>query len=77
MPKRGYKGINHKNSMKHLNRFIAEFEGRDNLRELSSNRQIQAFTEKSVEQRLKYNDFASGEDGRVNWEINGLQFENF
>ena len=45
MLKRGYKETNHKNSMKHLHRFIAEFECRGNLRELNSNRQIQAFTE--------------------------------
>ena len=65
MLKRGYKGTYHKMSKKHLHRYIAEFEGRHNVRGLDTIRQMEAVAAKSVGKRLRYNDLVSGEDGRL------------
>ena len=65
MLKRGYKGTYHKMSKKHLHRYIAEFEGRRNVRGLDTIGLIEAVAAKSVGKRLRYNDLVSGEDGRL------------
>lgn len=65
MLKRAHKGTYHKMSKKHLHRYVSEFEGRHNLRELDTIDQMSLSVEKMVGKRLKYDDLVSGIDGRI------------
>ncbi|MCY3803184.1 MAG: IS1595 family transposase [Gammaproteobacteria bacterium] len=57
--KRGYHGTYHHISKKHLNRYVQEFAGRFNIRELDTIRQM-AFVAKRMEgKRLKYEELVS------------------
>ena len=54
--KRAYNGTFHKLSHKHLNRYVAEFVGRHNARELDTADQMEALAVGMVGKRLKYED---------------------
>ena len=54
MLKRGYVGIYHKFSPKHLDRYVTEFEGRHNARELDTERQMGALVGAMAGKRLTY-----------------------
>ena len=56
MLKRGYKGVYHKMSPKHLNRYVAEFAGRQNVRQQDTLVQMAALVRTMVGQRLRYQD---------------------
>ncbi len=56
MLKRAHKGIYHKISPKHLQRYVNEFAGRQNLRELDTLEQMVAVTEGLAAKRLRYRD---------------------
>ena len=54
--KRGYDGVYHQMSAKHLGRYVSEFEGRHNNRPLDTEIQMSAMAESAVGKRLRYND---------------------
>ena len=56
MLKRGYHGVYHRWSWKHLNRYVAEFSGRNNQRSLDTIDQMTVMAESMVGKRLKYED---------------------
>ena len=56
MLKRGYKGVYHQMSPKHLNRYVAEFAGRQNVREQDTLVQMSALMRSMIGQRLRYQD---------------------
>lgn len=65
MLKRAHKGTYHKMSKKHLHRYIAEFEGRHNVREQDTIDQMSDIVSGMEGKRLKYDDLVSGVDGRL------------
>ncbi len=56
MLKRGYVGTYHKMSPKHLNRYVAEFSGRHNVREYDTVDQMAELVFAMEGKRLKYKD---------------------
>ena len=54
--KRGYVGTYHKMSPKHMSRYVAEFEGRHNLREADTLDQMGAIVRGMGRKRLRYED---------------------
>ena len=52
--KRGYDGVYHHMSPKHLNRYIDEFEGRHNARPMDTTDQMAALVQGSEGKRLTY-----------------------
>lgn len=52
--KRAHKGTYHKFSKKHLNRYVIEFAGRHNIRELDTVDQMNSVVSDMVGKRLKY-----------------------
>ena len=56
MLKRSHKGTFHKLSPKHLQRYVDEFAGRQNVRELDTEEQIEALADGLEGKRLRYND---------------------
>ena len=54
--KRGYVGVYHKMSAKHLHRYAAEFEGRHNARPLDTLEQMEEVVEGLQGKRLRYED---------------------
>lgn len=54
MLKRGYQGVYHKMSAKHLHRYIGEYAGRHNIRELGTMRQMASLVSGMVGKRLTY-----------------------
>ena len=65
MLKRAHKGTYHKMSKKHLGRYVEEFAGRHNMRELDTIIQMEQVVAGMVGKRLKYKDLISGIDGRL------------
>lgn len=61
MMKRGYTGTYHKMSPKHLDRYIAEFEGRHNVRDMDTADQMVELARGGVGKRLMYADLISEE----------------
>ncbi len=66
MLKRGHKGADHKFGVKHLDRYVLEFSGRHNIRELDTIDQTESIVKNIEGKRLKFEDLVSGEDGRLN-----------
>ena len=63
MLKRGYHGAYHRTSVKHLQRYVYEFCGRHNVRDLDTVDQMVAVFVGLVGKRLTYSDLAGGERG--------------
>ena len=56
MLKRAHKGVYHKLSAKHLQRYVAEFAGRHNIRELDTLEQMAHVVAGMIGRRLMYRD---------------------
>ena len=56
MLKRGYVGVYHQMSAKHLPRYVAEFEGRHNSRRLDTDEQMRIMARGADGKRLRYVD---------------------
>ena len=56
MLKRAHRGVYHKLSVKHLQRYVAEFAGRHNIRGLDTIQQIEHVMAELVGRRLIYRD---------------------
>ncbi len=59
MLKRGYNGVYHRMSVKHLDRYITEFEGRHNQRPLDTESQVLAIMQGMDGKRLRYADLVA------------------
>ena len=62
MLKRAYKGVYHKLSAKHLQRYVDEFAGRHNIRDLDTIRQLEHVVLGMVGRRLMYRDLVGPPD---------------
>ena len=60
MLKRAHKGVYHKISAKHLQRYVDEFAGRHGVRELDTLNQMQSVVSGMVGRRLMYRDLVTG-----------------
>ena len=58
--KRGYHGVHHHMSPKHLDRYVGEFEGRHNGRPLDTIDQMAAMARGMLGRRLRYADLIAG-----------------
>ncbi|MYE00717.1 MAG: IS1595 family transposase [Alphaproteobacteria bacterium] len=56
MLKRGYQGVFHKFSEKHLDRYVVEFSGRHNIRNLDTIDMMRSLAVRMVGKRLRYRD---------------------
>jgi len=63
MLKRAHKGVYHRLSAKHLQRYVSEFAGRQNIRELDTLAQMQHVVAAMVGKRLLYRDLVGGPRG--------------
>lgn len=63
MLKRAHKGVYHRLSAKHLQRYVNEFCGRQNIREMDTMAQMQHVVAAMVGKRLLYRDLVAGERG--------------
>lgn len=59
MLKRGHDGVYHHFSVKHLNRYVKEFEGRHNTRPLDTENQMASIAKQSANKRLTYQDLTA------------------
>ena len=57
--KRGYKGVYHKMSPKHLKRYIAEFQERYNSKAMNTLARMKRIVERSVGKKLRYQDLTA------------------
>ena len=57
--KRGYHGIYHHMSVQHLDRYVNEFSGRHNIRDLDTIEQMDVIAQRLNQKRLKYQDLIS------------------
>ena len=58
--KRGYHGTYHKMSVKHLNRYVAEFAGRQNMRDCDTIQQMSQVARGMDGRRLRYQELVNG-----------------
>ena len=65
MLKRAHKGTFHKISKKHLHRYICEFAGRHNIRDLDTIDQMKSLVAGMLGKRLQKKELMSGIDGRL------------
>ena len=56
MLKRAHKGTFHKMSVKHLHRYVGEFAGRNNIRDLDTIDQMELVVRRMDNTRLRYKD---------------------
>ena len=63
MLKRGYYGTYHRMSYKHLQKYVNEFAGRHNVRDLDTIDQMTAVVLGLVGKRLQYHDLVAGRRG--------------
>ena len=63
--KRGYYGVYHKMSPKHLQKYVDEFSARQNVRDLDTMVQIDCTISGLFGKRMKYADLVNGSDGRL------------
>ena len=66
MMKRGYAGIYHQMSVKHLSRYVAEFAARHNSRRLDTEAQMRASVQGMAGKRLRYVDLIGPIETRLN-----------
>ena len=59
MLKRAHKGVYHKISVKHLQRYVDEFAGRHGIREQDTLAQMQSVVARMAGKRLSYRELAS------------------
>ena len=64
MLKRGYDGVYHQMSAKHLHRYIAEFAGRHNARPMDTHAQMMAMFQGMHGKRLRYADLIGPKETR-------------
>ena len=60
MLKSAHKGVYHKMSAKHLQRYVSQFAGRQNIREMDTLEQMQHVVAGMVGRRLLYRDLVDG-----------------
>ena len=60
MMKRGFTGIYHKMSPKHLHRYVDEFEGRHNSRPMDTLMQMERVVQGTADKRLRYQELIAG-----------------
>lgn len=60
MLKRGHKGTYHKMSVKHLHRYVDEFQGRHNHRPMDTKEQMSDVVKEGVGKQLRYSDLTGG-----------------
>ena len=65
MLKRGYVGIYHQMSVKHLGRYVNEFAGRHNQRPMNTLEQMAAIAHGMDGKRLRYIDLIGPEEARL------------
>ena len=63
MFKRGYIGTYHYMSRDHLHRYLAEFAGRHNIRELDTSQQMETLVRNMAGKRLTYTELIGADDG--------------
>ena len=68
--KRGYVGVYHQISSKHLNRYVKEFAGRHNSRPFDTTDQMTAMAHAALGKRLRYKDLIGPkEDSLSQWRV--------
>ena len=60
MFRRGFHGVYHRMSPKHLHRYVREFAGRHNIRDLDTIEQMTVIANGMVGKRLRYSDLKDG-----------------
>jgi hypothetical protein len=65
MLKRGYVGVYHQMSVKHLHRYVTEFEGRHNARPMDTLSQMSAVAHGMDGKRLTYADLVGPKEARL------------
>ena len=67
--KRGYQGVYHQFSAKHLHRYVGEFKGRHNDRTMNTIDQMAEIVHGMLGRRLRYQDLIGPERTRLNTQL--------